>query len=164
MVTCNACGTLYHRKKTDQKYCTRQCSRVASVKTHSPKSRALMSKKVRKSYVKGRLQPRAIKVIYDGVHLDSSWELALAERLDEMRIPWIRGEQIQWTDGNGVARTYFPDFYLPEVDVYLEPKAPWTLKRKQTGREQEKVEYIKKHHPNVVFLWSKASCEKFSFV
>ena len=40
--------------------------------------------------------------MYKDVLLDSSWELALAIRLDELNIKWIRPERIMWIDKNNL--------------------------------------------------------------
>ena len=34
-----------------------------------------------------------------------------------------------WMDENNNKRKYFPDFYLPTLDVYLDPKNDYYLKR-----------------------------------
>lgn len=59
---------------------------------------------------------------YNGVILDSRWEFELAKRLDYLKIRWIRPEPLKWKDDNDILHNYFPDFYLPEFDLYLDPK------------------------------------------
>lgn len=56
---------------------------------------------------------------------DSSWEDALARRLDDLCIRWNRPNPIPYQDAEGVTRRYFPDFYLPDYDVYIDPKNPY---------------------------------------
>lgn len=58
------------------------------------------------------------------VSLDSSWELKLAQQLDEHNVQWERGATFTLSTG----RRYTPDFYLPEYGIYIDPKA----KRKDT--------------------------------
>jgi len=56
------------------------------------------------------------------IHLQSSWEVKIAKKLDDLKIEWIRpSKRIKWDDG-GRIRTYLPDFYLPEYDLYLDVK------------------------------------------
>lgn len=57
---------------------------------------------------------------YNGVWFDSTWEVTVAKSLDENNIKWIRPTVgFVWTEqGN----KYYPDFYLPNYDVYLDPK------------------------------------------
>ncbi len=162
---CKQCGGEFkYRASKTQQFCTTKCSRKHSkTNGHNPATLNLISSTIRKKIKAGKMKTNVSrKFKHKGIVLDSGWELALAKRLDNIGVYWVRGTQIPWIDSTGTQRTYFPDFYLPEYDVYLEPKAPWTLKRKRTGREQEKVEYIKRHHPNVTFLWNKKHCETFT--
>ena len=65
--------------------------------------------------------------IGEEVLLESSWELELAKFLDSNNIDWIRPKFIKWIDDTGVLRRYFPDFYLPKLDLYLDPKNPYCM-------------------------------------
>ena len=62
------------------------------------------------------------------VSMDSTWEVACAQRLDELGIRWIRNPSIKFknTTRGRRARNYIPDFYLPDHDVYIEVKGYWT--------------------------------------
>ena len=50
---------------------------------------------------------------------DSNWERVLADSLTENNIIWTRPSKFILSNG----RSYTPDFYLPEYDIYLDPKA-----------------------------------------
>lgn len=66
-------------------------------------------------------------VWYKGMWLDSKWELIVAESLDYNNIKWERPKVgFVWTDDN---RKYYPDFYLPEFNVYLDPKNSYLRKK-----------------------------------
>lgn len=86
-------------------------------------------------------------IMYKDVLLDSSWELALAERLDALNIKWLRPEPILWLDEDGVKHHYFADFYLPEYNLFLDPKNPAAVKA-----QQDKITILKKLLPNLVIL------------
>lgn len=73
------------------------------------------------------------------VLLDSSWEVKTAELLISKGIKWIRPPFIKWQDKLGKTRRYFPDFYLPDYDVYLDPKNPYCL-----TLDEEKITAISK--------------------
>jgi predicted nuclease of restriction endonuclease-like RecB superfamily len=62
------------------------------------------------------------------VSMDSTWEVACAERLDALGIRWIRnpGLKLKYTTRGRRIRNYIPDFYLPDHDVYIEVKGYWT--------------------------------------
>jgi transposase len=57
---------------------------------------------------------------YNDVWFDSKWEVKVAKSLDEHHIKWERPKKgFVWNDAG---RKYYPDFYLPEFNVYLDPK------------------------------------------
>ena len=63
------------------------------------------------------------------VLLDSSWEVKTAEHLDKLNIKWIRPKFLKWVDDKNKTRYYFPDFYLVDYDLYLDPKNPYCMNR-----------------------------------
>lgn len=74
------------------------------------------------SYSSSNVNGRVKKVDYKGIKLDSSWEYIVAETLDYNSIKWVRptvGFEYNW---NNSTHLYFPDFYLPEYDLYIEVK------------------------------------------
>lgn len=62
------------------------------------------------------------------VLMDSTWEVACANRLDELGISWIRNPslKLKYITRGRRARNYIPDFYLPDHDIYIEVKGYWT--------------------------------------
>jgi len=91
------------------------------------------------------------------VKLDSSWEEALAIRLDATDVAWDRPSPIKWIDERGASHNYFPDFYLPEYDVYLDPKNPYAIKS-QLG----KLSCLKDQLPNLIILTTLDECKNFT--
>lgn len=71
------------------------------------------------------------------VILESSWELTIAKLLDENNINWIRPEPIKWIDTNNKDHLYYPDFYLTDYDLYLDPKNPYCMEK-----DKEKINYV----------------------
>lgn len=51
--------------------------------------------------------------------------------LDAQNIEWVRSKSIilWWTDESGGKRRYHPDFYLPEYDLYLDPKNKFLIEK-----------------------------------
>lgn len=74
---------------------------------------------------------------YNGVLLESSWELKLAKHLDSLGIKWIRPDGMNWTDSENTNRVYYPDFYLPDYDLYLDPKNLYCMRK-----DEEKMSVI----------------------
>jgi hypothetical protein len=69
---------------------------------------------------------------YKGFTMDSRWEVEIAKWMDEKGIKWDRSRKrhmFQWVDNDGDTRKYFPDFYLPDLDIYLDPKNDYYLDR-----------------------------------
>lgn len=69
------------------------------------------------------------KITYNGKTLGSSYELIVAKSLDENKITWDTCKRIKYTDPFGKERTYTPDFYLVEYDVYLDPKNDFLIEK-----------------------------------
>ena len=91
------------------------------------------------------------------VNLDSSWEEALAIRLDELNVNWIRPEPIKWIDDNGISHNYFPDFYLVDFDVYLDPKNPYAIKA-----QENKIKCLTKQIKNLIIIKGLEECKNYS--
>lgn len=63
------------------------------------------------------------------INLESTWELKMAEFLDDLKIIWIRPQPISWLDTNLKSHLYYADFYLPEYNLYLDPKNPYVMQK-----------------------------------
>ena len=96
-------------------------------------------------------------IMYNGVLLDSSWELELAKRLDSIGVKWVRPDPIKWTDLEGVEHHYFPDFYLPDQKIYLDPKNSFAY---ETQKEKWKV--LLSERDDIIILSSLEECLNFS--
>lgn len=70
---------------------------------------------------------RCNMIEYKGIILDSSWELTIAKFLDENNIDWNRPKQPILYYINNKPKKYFPDFYLPTYNLYLDPKNPYRM-------------------------------------
>jgi predicted nuclease of restriction endonuclease-like RecB superfamily len=71
------------------------------------------------------------------VDMDSTWEVAMATRLDELGITWKRDPdmKLEYSTRGGRKRNYIPDFYLPDHDMYIEVKGYWTDAAKHKMRD-----------------------------
>lgn len=86
---------------------------------------------------------------------DSSWEDLVAIQLDKLDVNWIRPEPIHYTKENGKLGNYFPDFYLPDFDIYVDPKNPY-VREKQKYKLEEIHKII-----NLVILNTPTECNNF---
>lgn len=94
---------------------------------------------------------------YKGILLDSTWEFELAKRLDDLNIYWTRPNPIKWVDDKGTTRNYFPDFYLPKYDLYLDPKNPQAYKV-----QKNKIYCLNSQYNNIIWLLSLDECKNFT--
>ena len=127
---------------------------------HTAATKAVMSQKALAS--KHRRLVRSIReyVKKDGtvIVLDSSWEESLAKRLDETGVDWIRPEEpIPYITSDGKTHNYFPDFYLPDYDLYLDPKNPAAM-----IAQKDKLECLKKIMYNLVLLDNLNACLNYT--
>jgi len=60
-------------------------------------------------------------------HLQSSYEFQMTEVLNAMGVKWERPSFFYYLDGMKTKK-YFPDFFLPEHDVYLDTKNDYLMK------------------------------------
>lgn len=70
---------------------------------------------------------RCRKQEYKGQSFDGKWEVLLAKWFDENQITWTRNKR-RFPYIFGKLRHYVPDFYLADIDCYVEVKGWKTLK------------------------------------
>ena len=76
------------------------------------------------------------------VHLQSSYEFRCAKLLDSMNIKWERPSYLRYGD-----RKYFPDFFLVDHNVYLDPKNSYLAKL-----DRDKIDQVMKENDVKVFI------------
>jgi len=88
------------------------------------------------------------------INVQGTWELKYAQMLNENKILWNRGKGIflkYILNKNDIKRTYFPDFYLIEKDIYIEIKGFFTEKDKikmrcvKTQNKTKKILILRKN-------------------
>ena len=129
-------------------------SSASKKRRHSDETKQLISEKGRKSEHR-RLRRKMIE--YKGVLLDSTWELNLAKVLDKKGIRWTRPTPLKYIDKEGKVRNYFPDFFLPDYDLYLDPKNPHAY-----NVQKDKIEVLTQQYTNIIFLLTEDEIEKFA--
>lgn len=82
------------------------------------------------------------KFIYKNQYFDSSWEVEIAKWMDENNVQWIRTKKIMflWTDDNNEKRRYYPDFFLPKYNIYLDPKNKFLIEKDKIKIERAQKE------------------------
>lgn len=86
---------------------------------------------------------------YRDILMDSQWEVDIAQWMDDHGIQWRRDRKMvfRWMDATGKSRRYHPDFYLPDHDLYLDPKNKYLIEK-----DRFKIETVMKTH-GVRIVW-----------
>jgi len=134
--TCPVCGSTFELfpSESDRIYCRRECYLKDKEATFRKKSKGGYREGSVRNYKHGS---------YKGYYYDSSWEL--------IWIKWALQEHIVFernTKGfpyiyKGDIHNYYPDFYLPEEDRYVEVKGweneQWELKKEAFPHKLEVI-------------------------
>lgn len=130
---CIQCKFLFI-KPTNRLTCTDEC-----------KNKILSTTALKNSKLRGNKNKHAewyISPIAGRVWTESSWERILAKDLDKHQIKWERPKgHFKWIDQTGKQRRYYPDFYLPDLDLYIDPKNPYLTKK-----DEYKINYVRDTH------------------
>lgn len=94
---------------------------------------------------------RGIKSRYKNINgeevlLRSSFEVKVAEYLNFIGVLWIQPKYLNYTL-NGKVFKYFPDFYVPSHDLYIETKNDYLM-----SLQIDKMESIKKEVNKILIL------------
>lgn len=123
---------------------------------HTEEFKKLASINAKKNKLGGWHSSQHIK--YNGVRLDSSYELHVAKSLDENNIKWIRQPYFLWIDKNNNEHRYYPDFYLSEYNVYLDPKNDWLITNINSRlgiSDVEKIHIVEKQNNIKILILTK---------
>lgn len=93
------------------------------------------------SYTKNNVVGRVKNIMYNGTKLKGTWELIVAKWLDANHIEWQYETSYFYYEWNG-KRKYYPDFYLPKLNIYVE------VKGYETERDRCKWKVV----PNLVII------------
>jgi len=89
------------------------------------------------------------------VNVQGTWEYAYATWLNENQIPWRKDRNIsfKWKrDDDDISHVYYPDFYLPSTDEYIEIKG-FMWKDSSRGIDDErKLEDVRRCNPNIKLI------------
>ena len=114
---CKNCNLPYSPKKPtiEAKYCSIECGKAGQKKNLSASLKG-RSGGPREGGGRGKGGH------YNGVWLDSTWEIKYAKHLDSKGIAWHRPTERFPYVFDGQQKNYIPDFWLPEIESYVEIK------------------------------------------
>lgn len=143
------CNQFTKAKNLGQKICVSQETRrkiSEKSKVQPPKSKEVLeklSKLAKERNLGGVRQSKWIK--YKDKILGSTYEYKLVLSLDENNINWDTCPRFNYIDPNGKKRTYRPDIYLIDYDVYLDPKNDFLIKNINPSlgfSDKEKIDLV----------------------
>jgi hypothetical protein len=78
-----------------------------------------------------------------------NYELNLALLMDTKDVTFIPHPLpgIPWVDAEGIAHEYYPDFYVPEIDAYVDPKNKYWAKK-----HPDKMRLVREQNPDKKFI------------
>ena len=113
-------------------FCSKECS-----KKHKSKLASIHFKKIGSGGVR-----QSNHITYKGTNLGSSYELKLAILLDELGISWEKPKSFSYVKPDKTRSTYTPDFYLPEMTLYLDPKNDFLIHNINPGNKLKDIDKI----------------------
>lgn len=154
-IICQECSTQFDVSSGDKramarKYCSVECSHKNNYHPNS--------NKIKRS-------------VYNGQQMDSGAERIFAELLDANNINWIKNttKSFRFVDSNGKERMYYPDFYLPDFDHWVEIKGRKYIREDDALRLKavgNNIELMFSHQiklPNIIHNKDGNRLEEFSF-
>ena len=94
---------------------------------------------------------------YNGIKLDSSYELTLVQDLDKNNIKWERPKPLMWEkDGN--THRYYPDFFLPDYNIYIDTKNDYLINHVNPRfgiTDVEKIHLVEQQNGIKVYILDK---------
>jgi len=112
-------------------------------KTHTTESKQKISEKLSINNKGGRAKWYMVA----GQNVQGTWERDIATKFEQLNIRWIKLKTNKDTlkyEMNGKIRSYTPDFYLPDYDMYVEVKGFWW------GDDKEKMKIVLQTYPDKI--------------
>lgn len=101
--------------------------------------------------------------IYKGIKLDSSYEVRLAEDLDRNNVKWVRPNFFVY-EFKGEEHRYYPDFYLPEENIYIDTKNDYLINNPNPKfgiKDLEKIQLVSEQNNIKILVLDKNNLSWF---
>ena len=120
-INCSVCGEKFIKLKTsNRKTCSKECRCKIFSET---------AKRTKLGGNHNRFSLWYESKIAGKVFLESSYELKVAQELDRNNINWIRPKSFSYVTEDNKNHLYYPDFYLIDYKVYLDPKNSYLIEK-----------------------------------
>ena len=101
---------------------------------------------------------QSMKITYKGTTLGSTYELAVVKDLELNNIVWTTCDRIKYKSPDGKERTYTPDIYLPDFNIYLDPKNDFLIENinpRLGFKDIDKIKWVCEQNNIRVFVLNK---------
>ena len=95
---------------------------------------------------------------YCGIKFISSYEVEVAKDLDKNNIKWVKPSRLAYTDNNGKKHHYTADLYLPDYNIYLDPKNDYLIENINPTfgySDVQKINWVMEQNGVVVIILNK---------
>lgn len=123
---------------------------------HSVSTKARLSVAAKRNNLGGQFCGKKFTYVHPSgkeIWLHSRYEETVAKSLDQHGILWERPGALWYTNASGKHR-YYPDFYLPTFDVYLDPKNDYLIRT-----QSEKVHLAAQQNNKTILILSSNRLE-----
>lgn len=157
----------YRQKQKDSLNKRKQEGTLGSKHTEETKQklREIRNKVLRENPSKNNLRRKSYK--FNGDILDSQYEVKVASELLKNHIRYEAKPHYLEYVLNGTSHLYFPDFYLPDYNVYLDPKNSFLISegQKRLGiSDREKIELVAEQNNVRIIILDKDHLEYDKFI
>lgn len=156
---CQFCGksfTTKEGKSVHEKFCSENPNKLICIgHPHTEKSKKKLSEIAKANNFGGWHTSKSFE--YNGIKLDSKYEVEVAKSLDENKITWERPDCFIW-HLNEEEHRYYPDFYLPEYNVYLDPKNDFLIEQINPRfgiKDSEKIKIVEEENNIRILILNK---------
>lgn len=148
-IQCYNCKKIFKSYNQERKYCSSKC--FSSCNDQKENFRKLAIKYNLGGHTsKNNFYYKTINNTF--VYLQSNYEIIVAKELDKHNIKWTRPKPLLWEDKSGKIHRYYPDFFLPEYNIFLDPKNSYLRKV-----HKEKIQNVQKqNNVKILILDSKS--------
>lgn len=130
--------------------------------THTAETRKHLSDIALEGNFETHFGKRSQHIEYKGVNLQSSFELRVAVELDSNDVEWVRPTRLPYTAPNGSQHHYSADFYLPEYNIYLDPKNDFLIDNVNPMfgySDKDKIQWVMEQNSVTVIILNERELE-----
>ena len=151
---CKFCGKV--KKNIQNIYCSISCGRNDNPNHISDDGKKRLSNIAKNRGLGGVRQSK--RLMYNNKILGSSYELQLVKELDDNNIKWDTCKKFKYIDCFNKERSYTPDIYLVDYDVYLDPKNDFLIENINPTlgfKDIDKIKWVQEQNSIKIIILNK---------